>query len=163
MSKYVIALALILVVLQFFRPEKNISNDRTHDVSNNFAIPDSVESILTVACYDCHSNKTNYPWYAEVQPVAWWLNSHITEGKQHLNFSTFTSLRLANQYHKFEEIAEQVEEGDMPLPSYTYLGLHSGADLTDAQREMLTSWAKANMSSMKAQYPPDSLIRKRRP
>jgi hypothetical protein len=161
-SKILIALLLVLVIIQFFRPEKNISNERTNDISSKYLITDSLGTILEVACNDCHSNRTEYPWYAEVQPIAWWLNSHITEGKGHLNFSNFTSRPIAVQNHKFEEIIEMIEEGEMPMASYTWFGLHQGADLTPGQRDMLVTWARENMSKLKAEYPADSLVLKRR-
>lgn len=161
-SKILIALVLVLVIIQFFRPEKNMSNERTNDISSKYLISDSLDAILNVACNDCHSNRTDYPWYAEVQPIAWWLNGHITDGKRHLNFSNFTSRPIAIQNHKFEEIVEMVEEEEMPMASYTWFGLHEGADLTPEQRDMLISWAKGNMSKLKAEYPADSLVLKRR-
>ncbi len=162
MKKVLIGLGLILVVIQFFRPEKNLSDDQRFDVSTKYLIPDSVQAILKVACNDCHSNRTEYPWYAEIQPFAWWLNYHVTDGKGHLNYSDFTSLPIAVQNHKFEETIEMVKEGEMPLASYTWLGLHAGAKLTDTQRQLIVSWAEAQMDSLKAQYPPDSLVLKRR-
>lgn len=161
-TKILLSLAAILVVIQFFRPSRNISNERTHDISTKYGIPDSISAILKVACNDCHSNRTEYPWYAGLQPVAWWLNYHITNGKRHLNFSTFTSRRIADQNHQFEELVEMVKEGEMPLSSYTWFGLHSGANLTGKQREMIVEWAEANMNSLKEQYPPDSLVRQKR-
>lgn len=161
-SRFLIILVLVLVIIQFFRPEKNISNERTNDISTKYLISDTLSTVLNVACNDCHSNRTDYPWYAEVQPIAWWLNHHVNDGKRHLNFSTFTSRPIAVQNHKFEEIIEMVDEGEMPLPSYTWFGLHEGADLTPGQREMVVSWAKSNMSKLKAEYPADSLVLKRR-
>lgn len=162
MKKILIGLGLILVVIQFFRPEKNLSDDQRFDISTKYMIPDSVQAILKVACNDCHSNRTEYPWYAEIQPVAWWLNYHVTDGKRHINYSDFTSRPIAVQNHKFEETIEMVKEGEMPLASYTWLGLHAGAKLTDTQRQLIISWAEAQMDSLKAQYPPDSLVLKRR-
>lgn len=161
-KKIILALITLLVVIQFFRPAKNLSDDRTHDISTKYALTEEVSYILKVACNDCHSNKTVYPWYAEVQPVAWWLNYHVTDGKRHLNFSNFTSRPIAIQNHKLEETIEMVKEGEMPLPSYTWLGLHSNANLTQAQRETLVKWAEGQMESLKAQYPPDSLVMKKR-
>jgi hypothetical protein len=163
LKKILIGLLALLIIIQFFRPERNLSNDNTASIATKYAIPDSVETILRKACYDCHSNKTEYPWYANVQPVAWWLNSHIEEGKGHLNYSSFTTRPLASQFHTFEETVEEVEEGEMPLDSYTWLGVHSDANLTDAERDALVSWAKAQMDTLKQNYPPDSLVRKRRP
>jgi len=162
MKKIAIALVSVFIIIQFFRPAKNLSNDLTYDVSTKYLIPDSVQVILKVACNDCHSNVTEYPWYAEIQPIAWFLNDHINDGKRHLNYSNFTSRPVAHQNHKFEEMIEMVKEREMPLPSYTWLGLHLEANLTDEQRELLVSWAEAQMDTLKAQYPPDSLVMKRK-
>ena len=160
-KKILLGLAAVLVVIQFVRPEKNLTDDHTYDVSTKYAVPDNVKTILDVACNDCHSNKTAYPWYSNIQPIAWFLDNHVTDGKRHLNFSTFTKRPVAVQNHKFEETIEMVKEGEMPLPSYTWLGLHSGANLTDEQRQILIKWAETNMDSLKAQYPADSLVLRR--
>ena len=163
LKKILITLLVILVMIQFIRPEKNLSGDQTHAMSTKYIVPDEVSKILAVACNDCHSNKTTYPWYAEIQPTAWWLAHHVDEGKGELNFSTFTRLPIAVQNHKFDEIIDEVREKKMPLPSYTNLGLHAGADLTDPQRRVLVSWAETQMELLKNQYPADSLKMKRRP
>ncbi|MEQ9232103.1 MAG: heme-binding domain-containing protein [Cyclobacteriaceae bacterium] len=161
-KKILIGLLIAFVIIQFIRPEKNISDDQSAHLSKNYDIPAPVNAILKVACNDCHSNKTRYPWYANVQPGAWYLNNHIEHGKSHLNFSTFTNLRLGVQNHKFEEIIEEVKEGEMPLASYTYLGLHSEANLTQEQRTLLVNWAQEQMDMLKATYPADSLVLRRR-
>jgi hypothetical protein len=57
---------------------------------------------------------------------------------------------------------EQVEEKKMPIPSYTYLGLHPEAKLSDTQRQTLVNWAKAQMDTLRARYPADSLVMRRR-
>ncbi|MGM5469729.1 heme-binding domain-containing protein [Flavobacteriaceae bacterium LMO-SS05] len=164
LKKVLIGLCVLIITIQFFRPEKNESNDRTYDISKTYEVPAPVKAILTVSCYDCHSNKTEYPWYANIQPVAWWLNDHIIHGKQNLNFSEFTKRPIAIQNHKLEEIIEQVEKKEMPLPPYTNLGLHSEANLTDEQRDVITDWARGQMAYLKANYPADSLVMpKRRP
>lgn len=160
-KKILIGLGVVLVAIQFFHPEKNLSDDRTYDVSTKYAMPEEVKSTLKVACDDCHSNKTEYPWYSNIQPVAWFLDHHVVDGKRHLNFSNFTSRPIAYQNHKFEETIEMIKEEEMPLPSYTYFGLHSGAKLTEAQKQTLISWAEANMDSLKANYPADSLVMRR--
>ena len=162
LKKILIGLLVVLVLIQFFRPEKNNSNDLTHDVSTKYKVPEDVSQILRVACNDCHSNKTNYPWYAQIQPVAWWLNDHVTEGKENLNFSSFTQLPIAVQNHKFEEVIEVIDENEMPLESYTYLGLHPEAKLTEDQKTALKTWARKQMDLLKQTYPADSLVMKRR-
>mgnify|MGYP003528106972 FL=1 len=162
LKKILIGLLVVLVLIQFFRPERNNSNDLSHDVSTKYKVPEEVSHILRVACNDCHTNKTNYPWYAQIQPVAWWLNDHVTEGKEHLNFSSFTQLPIAVQNHKFEEVIEVIDENEMPLESYTYLGLHPEAKLSEDQKTALKNWAREQMDLLKQTYPADSLVMKRR-
>ncbi len=162
LKKILLGLVVILVLIQFFHTEKNLSDDRTNDISTKYPVPDNVKKIMEVACNDCHSNKTAYPWYSNIQPVAWFLDHHVVDGKRHFNFSTFTKMPIAVQNHKLEELAEQVEKKEMPLPSYTYLGLHKEANLTEEQRTLIINWAKTQMDSLKAQYPADSLKMKRR-
>ena len=161
-KKILLVLGLIFILIQFIRPDKNDSNDMTYDISKKYNVPERVNGILKTSCIDCHSNKTTYPWYANVQPVAWWLDHHVTDGKRHLNLSEFTNLRIAIQNHKFDEIVEMVEKKEMPLPSYTNFGLHSEANLSDEQRKLLIDWAKAQMNHLKNNYPADSLVMPKR-
>jgi hypothetical protein len=150
----------LLLLVQLYRPARNLSDDNSYHISKQYPVPPDVAAILEVACFDCHSNKTNYPWYANIQPVASWLAHHIEEGKGELNFSEFTKHRAAVQNHKFEEIIETVKEGEMPLNSYTWT--HQGARLNEQQRQALAAWAQSNMDSLSARYPADSLVLRRR-
>ena len=159
-KKILIGLLVILLGMQFIRPAKNRSGESKNDIATKYPVPDEVLAILKPACLDCHSNTTRYPWYAEIQPVGMWLADHVKEGKQHLNFSEFTSRKVAVQNHKFEEIIENVKEGEMPLPSYTWT--HKDAVLSPEQRAVITSWAQAMMDTLKQQYPADSLVLRRR-
>jgi hypothetical protein len=162
-KKILLGLLAVFIIGQLIRPEKNLSGDESQALSTKYNVPLDVAAILKVACNDCHTNKTEYPWYANVQPAAWWLADHVKDGKRHLNLSTFAGMKIAIQNHKLEEIVEQVEKKEMPLASYTYLGLHSGANLSEAQRATLINWAKAQMDTLKAHYPADSLKMPPRP
>lgn len=161
LRKILIALLIVLIGIQFIHPEKNQSNDQSQHISTLYPIPANVEELLAVACYDCHSNSTRYPWYNNIQPVAWWLANHVADGKRHLNFSTLASRRVAQQNHKMEEIIEMVDEGEMPLNSYTWT--HADARLSQAQKDMITGWAKSTMDIIKSKFPPDSLVMPERP
>lgn len=164
MKKYIkIALYVLLGLLllaQFIRPERNLSNDQSRHIATRYQVPEPVEGILKTACYDCHSNYTVYPWYANIQPVAGWLAHHVDEGKQELNFSDFTTRRVAVQNHKMEEVIEMVRENEMPLGSYTWV--HRDAILSEGQKDQLIAWAQTVMDTIKANNPPDSLILRRR-
>ena len=128
-----IVLLIALIIIQFFRPQKNISEGiAATDISTKYTIPPDVQGILKVACNDCHTNNSVYPWYWGIQPVAWFMNGHIEEGKRHLNFSMFTSYKIARQYKLFDNISKEIKGGDMPLTSYTLI--HRDAVLNDAQK-----------------------------
>ncbi len=159
-KKILLALLVVLIVLQAFRPEKNNSGNKQNDISSLYPVPQNVEQILVKACNDCHSNSTVYPWYAEVQPIAWWLDDHVKDGKKHLNFNEFASYRLAKQYHKLEEVFDEVKGGEMPLESYTIV--HGDAKLTTEERNILIDWSVAVRDTMKARFPADSLIMKKK-
>ena len=161
-KSFFLLLLLVFIVIQFFRPAKNIAEGiSANDITTKYAIPQDVQTILKTSCYDCHSNNTSYPWYNNIQPVAWWLADHIKDAKAELNFSEFASYRIGRQYRKLEEINKEVEEGEMPLESYTYL--HGNAKLNQQQKLSLTNWATALRDSIKAQYPEDSLKRPKSP
>ena len=149
--KILIGLIVVLILIQFIRPARNNGQAQTpSDISHVATVPDSMLHLLQAACYDCHSNHTTYPWYAEVNPVGLWLSNHVNEGKHELNFSEFATYEVKRKAHKMEEIAESVEKHDMPLNSY--LWIHNEARLSDAQRKQIIDWAKA----VKAQFPAQS-------
>jgi len=161
-KRFFLFLLIVFVVIQFFRPAKNISEAISpNDISTKYTIPQDVLASLKTSCYDCHSNNTRYPWYNNIQPVAWWLAGHIKDGKKDLNFSEFTSYRIGKQYAKLEQINDLVKKEEMPLESYTWI--HKDAILNQQQKLAIASWVTGLRGSMKAQYPADSLKRPQRP
>ncbi|OYU97301.1 MAG: cytochrome C [Bacteroidetes bacterium B1(2017)] len=147
-KKIALVLVAVLVVLQFVQPSKNEgSASGVNDITQAITVPASVQQTLEKSCYDCHSNHTTYPWYTKIQPIGLWMQYHVNEGKEELNFSEFKTYKLKRQAHKLEEIAEQVEEGEMPLSSFTLI--HKDAILSDAQKGELISWAKENHLALK--------------
>jgi hypothetical protein len=159
--KRILVLLLIIFLLgQIYRSPKNLSGDTSHDISKSYPVPADVNTILVKACFDCHSNKTRYPWYAEIQPVGLWLADHIKDGKRELNFNEFSSYRIAKQYHKLEECIDEVKGGGMPL--WSYKTVHHDAKLTDAERGILINWCESIRDTLRAKYPADSLVTKRK-
>ncbi len=159
-NKILLGLGIAFALGQFYRPKKNNTNEHPAPILSKYPANASVQKTLGNACMDCHSNNSVYPWYTAIQPFRAWIDNHINEGKEHLNFSEFTRRRIAVQNHKFEEIIEMVEKGEMPLNSYTWM--HGDAVLSDTERNELIAWAKQSMDSIAASYPADSLILKRK-
>ncbi len=141
-KKILIILLVVLVIIQFIRPEKNLASDipQANAIQNKYAMPAEIDNIFKTSCNDCHSNHTNYPWYSNIQPVAWWLDSHIKDAKKEFNVDEFLSYDQKKQDHKMEEVIEMIENKEMPLNSYTWI--HREADITDEQRTAIINWAK---------------------
>ena len=158
-KRFLVFLLIAFLFMQFFRPKKNLSTAvAINDFTTNYAIPADVHAVLKASCYDCHSNNSTYPWYNNIQPVAWYLADHIKEGKKEINFNEFASYKIAKQYRKLEEIINQVEMDEMTIESYTLD--HGGAKLNVTQKSMIINWATVLRDTIKARYPANSLIRK---
>jgi len=137
--KYFLIVALIaLVVIQFIRPDKNNEGYESVIAFEKDTKPSvEVAALLKNNCYDCHSAQTQYPWYAEIAPVSFWLEEHIEHGTGHFNVSEWNSYAVKKKDHKLEELIEMVEEKEMPLDSYTWLH----GNLTEEDRTLLIQWA----------------------
>ncbi len=136
-----IILAVAFVIIQFIRPDfTNPPVNQAETLEASMQIPENVEAILTTSCKDCHSNETNYPWYSNVQPAAWFLADHIKDGRRHLNLSVWNTYEPNRKKRKISEICEQVESREMPLPSYLYI--HWDAKLSDEQIKTVCDWTK---------------------
>lgn len=136
-------LVLAFVVMQFFRPVPNVSANPPgqEDFLVRNEAPAEVRQIFAVACYDCHSNNTRYPWYSQVQPLAWWLDSHVRDGLNELNLSELGGSSPGRQASKAGAMLDTITDRSMPLPSYTIA--HRDAKLTDAQIDTVTEWLEA--------------------
>ncbi len=136
-----VGLLVVLIALQFVPVPRNAGPaEGPSSLVAAQPVPAEVQAILRRACYDCHSNHTNYPWYAAVQPVGWWLNDHVAEGKGELNFSEFATYSTKRVVRKLRSTADEVRERHMPLKSY--LLMHGEAKLTDADVTLLATWAE---------------------
>jgi hypothetical protein len=148
-KKILIALGIILVAIQFFRPARSKNSQASvTDMSKVAVFPDSVRVIIQNACYDCHSNNTVYPWYSNIQPVGWLLAGHIKDGRDNLNFSEFGEYSPKKQLSKLDAIATVISEDIMPLPSYKMM--HKSARLSTGQKALLINWTKQATDSLSA-------------
>ena len=140
-KKIGIVLLVVLVGMQFYRPEKNLAEGDFVSAFVAETKPSTeVHKILKTTCYDCHSDHTVYPWYNNIAPISYWLDHHIQEGKEHLDFSDWENYSVKKKDHKLEELIEEVEEDEMPLKEYTWT--HKEARLTADQKKLLMDWAK---------------------
>lgn len=140
LKKILILLLVVFFAIQFIQPARNTNGQVVStDISKVVSIPENVESLLQIACYDCHSNQTNYPWYTYVQPVGWILHNHIINGKKELNFNDFGSYSKRRQQSKLKAIGDQVRDDEMPLSSYRLM--HKKARLNKDEKAVIINWA----------------------
>lgn len=137
----------VLVIIQFIRPARNTSGQAyPADISRIYPMTEKVQGILKTSCYDCHSNNTDYPWYANIQPGGWWLASHIRKGKEELNFNEFGNYPSRRQQSKLKAISNSIKDGTMPISSYTMI--HRNAKLSGTERQLILNWTEKTKDSL---------------
>jgi hypothetical protein len=141
---------VLLVVIQFIRPKENKdAGVLPTDMSRIYNVSANMQAILKAACYDCHSNNTQYPWYARIEPVGWVLSRHIKEGKTNLNFSEFGGYSQRKQKNKLKAVINSINENTMPISSY--LIIHPEAWLSREEKALLIEWASKTKDSLNNQ------------
>ncbi|SHN36140.1 heme-binding domain-containing protein [Chitinophaga sp. CF418] len=146
-KKWLLVLLIAFVAIQFIQPARNESGQVLQtDITKVYLVPANVQTIFESACYDCHSNNTRYPWYSHIQPGGWWLAHHISEGREELNFSDFGSYSSKRRISKLRAIENSINEGTMPLSSYTLL--HKDARLTDGEKQQIIAWTSKLRDSL---------------
>ncbi|WP_416441686.1 heme-binding domain-containing protein [Leeuwenhoekiella sp. A16] len=127
-------LLIAFVGIQFFPTERNQSEaEYATDFMEVNTVPPMIQNKIEVSCYDCHSNNTKYPWYNKVQPVAWFLEDHIEEGKDELNFNEWGDYSDRRKNSKLRSIISQIEDDEMPLDSYTFI--HRDAKFSESKKK----------------------------
>ena len=142
LKKVLLVLIPLMVVLQFFSPTKNEVQNRSQELETIMLylnMTDTLFDKLTLACLDCHSNTTIYPWYAKLSPLNFWLNGHIKGGQKHLNFSEWSNYDENRKEHSLSDVAEVINDNRMPLKSYKLV--HRTSILTDGEKAALIEWA----------------------
>lgn len=145
-----IVLVLGFVGIQFVRPARtNPVIDQSQTLEAHTRMTPEVGTIFERACNDCHSSRTTWPWYTNVAPVSWWVIDHVNHGREHLNYSEWGKMKPADQNKSLQEICEEVEDGNMPLPSY--LPMHPNARLSEQDKRVLCDWTEAERQRLDTQ------------
>jgi cytochrome c551/c552 len=145
-KKIILVLVILFVLAQLVprrvfpttNPQVNPANTveaRAH------ALTPQVAAILQRSCYDCHSDRTVWPWYSKVAPVSWLLSSDVSEGRREVNFSDWAQYNPTRAAKKLDEICKQVESGGMP--EWYYRPMHPAAKLAAADKKAICEWTRA--------------------
>ena len=140
-------LVVIGIAVQFVPNElPPVQTSNPGDLIGSGIVEESMANILKSACYDCHSNETNYPWYSHVAPVSWLVAKDTREGREEVNFSNWQDLELLDQLAILDDISSEVSEEHMPMPIYTWI--HPEAKLDENQRQQILAWAETTMDKL---------------
>lgn len=137
MKKFLLFLLVVFIGIQFV--PMNVPAEVPTKADEELQAPEEVQAILKRACFDCHSNHTNFPWYSSVAPASWFTKMHVKEGRKHMNFSIWANYDDEKKLKYLQKIPKAINNDKMPLPSY--LLVHNEAKLSDEDKKVLSDWA----------------------
>jgi len=142
-----VVLALVLIVSIMTRPRA--SERSGAPLLAGAHVPPTVRAVIERSCRDCHSEATHFPWYSYIAPISWLLKDEVREGREHLNLSRWNEYSLVSRERCLSEIANQVQDGAMPLGSYTFI--HRDAALSPADVDAIFTWTQEERSRLIAE------------
>ena len=148
-AKWILIAGIVLFLgIQFVRPARtNPAVDESQTIFARTQMPPEVAAIFNRSCVDCHSDKTAWPWYTNVAPVSWFIANHVNTGRRFLNLSKWGGLDHDRQDRRLRQICDEVQDGAMPLSSYT--PMHPNSNLSADDKKTLCDWtdlARARLS-----------------
>lgn len=141
------AVVVFLVVAQAFRIDKS-----NPPVEGEVGAPPQLKDVMRRSCYGCHSNEVAWPWYAEVAPASWLVAYDVHQGRAELNFSVWGKYSPAKRLKKLQEIAQTIDEREMP-PWYYIYPIHMDARLSAADHDAFMRWISSESAALKQQTP----------
>jgi len=142
-----VGVVIVFCLIQLKTVERiNPSYEVEKDMIEILNPPLDVEDILKQACYDCHSNQTDFPWYSKIAPASWMIERNVNLGREEVNFSNWASYRSSRAMHKLEESYKQVKHDHMPVLAYTWM--HPQARLSDVEKNKLLNWLENKANEM---------------
>ena len=137
MLKSILALAAVAVIVGQVATEQRAAIELRNQGLPLLSNSESAQ-VLVRACGNCHSNRTDWPWYSHVAPVSWLVIEDVNDARRIMNFSEWGRLDVDRQRKKLQQMCDEVTDGAMPLGSYT--PLHPGSKLTADDVKTLCDW-----------------------
>ncbi|RME92258.1 MAG: heme-binding protein [Candidatus Hydrogenedentota bacterium] len=132
-KKIILAIVGVFLIIQLIPVDRN-----NPPVSEEWNPDREIKQIIQKSCYDCHSNKTKWPWYSYVAPVSWLVAHDVKEGREELNFTEMDRYSERRFKRKLRHALEEVYEKEMPLPIYVLM--HPEAKVTDEEFTKLKNY-----------------------
>ena len=140
-KKILVVFLVVLILIQFFQPRID-----SPPIIADLEAETEIKAIFIKSCYDCHSNQLNLPWYTKVMPIGWIISNDIAEARRELNFSVWGDYEARRKVRKLNEMKEEIEADNMPLPSYLFM--HGEAELTESDKKKIYDWITLSIASL---------------
>lgn len=151
LKKIVLIIVGILFLIQLIRIDQNNPIlDEGKDFFSDTNIPEDIRLIVKRSCYDCHSNETIYPWYANVAPISWWIKGHVNDARKSINFSEWENYSNEEKARKLMNSVAYIKPDQMPLSSY--VSQHPAAKLTAKNKKVLMDWMKEEAERLEPNF-----------
>ena len=144
-----IVLCVMLALIQVVRPARtNPPVDESRTIQALTRITPEVAAIFERSCKDCHSYRTQWPWYSQIAPVSWYVIDDVNEGREHLLLSDWASYDRKKALKRLDDICDEVGGGEMPPSPYVFI--HSTARLSDADKSLVCNWTNEERSRIES-------------
>jgi heme-binding protein len=148
LHRTILSAALGFAIIQIL-PLQQRSNPPIHPerrIEASLDVPPQVEAILTVACKDCHSHETKWPWYARIAPVSWLIAGDVEKARRAMDLSEWSTRPLTATGAL---IAACTGIQDQRMPPAAYRAMHPAARLTAEQADALCGWSMTQARSLR--------------
>jgi len=154
MKKYLkwaaIGVGVIFFGMQLVQPDRtNPPVDESQTIQALLKVPPHISTIIERSCYDCHSNKTVWPWYSYFAPTSWLVARDVHKGRGEMNFTEWSKYKRLRVISKLDQICMNVNQQTMPLP--IYLAMHPSARLTQAEIDTVCAWVESESDRLSSQ------------
>ena len=145
-----IGLIVLFLAAQAYQPDRlNPPVDESQTIFATLHVPEDVKAILERSCYDCHSNRTTWPWYSYIAPSSWLTANDVNTGRRMMNLSTWGSYKRSRMLNRLDQISDQLTNHEMPLKRY--LLIHPNAKLSQDEVDLVSTWAEKERDRLMAE------------
>jgi hypothetical protein len=137
-----VLLSLMLLLLAIQSVPSGMTNPPS---KGEVSAPPEIQDTLRRSCYDCHSNQTQWPWYAHVAPFSWAVARDIELGRRQLNLSEWGDYYPVTRRRKLQWMGRALRQEEMPPLSYRLI--HPSSRLTPQDRAQLERWIQTKLMS----------------
>ena len=140
------AIAIASFLIHPFGPVKAVKS--AQPLLAGADVDPKVAAILSRSCQNCHSDKTEWPWYSYVAPVSWLIESDVSQARSRMNLSRWNEYPAERRQEILATLAAVVRNRQMPPPRYSLV--HPGTKLSTEEVGEIYQWSRAERHRLKS-------------